>query len=353
MQVGIGELVYVPTIYMRPAELNALEHLSQSDKDKIIPIMLLKPWGNSTTIEKAVEKIENVYERRSYFLECDHYYDLDKSTLAAQQFYELLDQKNEHSAWWDLIESHPLAIPSVPLSNNVDTLKANVNRANAFGRGFLLRVRKLSGQLQNILIQALHEIDHNEYLICLDVGWGRDILSSELWADGWITGITADFPEARIVVSGSSFPRSFSRYGVQGEEAALERVLHANLARKHNAANLVYGDWASSRSPSDSGGGVLIPRIDVPQQRRWMIYRAKDEFGNYKDTAKKAVTSGQWPYDPDVWGKYVINNTANGEGYVIDSAKKSTEVRINIHLHEQINLGTPPVGAGIEEDFVD
>lgn len=353
MQVGIGALTYVPTIFMRPAELTALEHLSETDKDKIIPIVLLKPWGNSSTIEKAVEKIEQVYSDRSYFLECDHYYDLNKSSAAAQQFYDLVDEETNHDAWWELVGNYQNAIPSVPLRNDAAAMKSNLARANDFGRGFLIRVRKLSGQLMPPLLEALHDIDHNEYVISLDVGWGRDILSSELWADGWIRGITAEFPDARIVVSGSSFPRSFTQYGIQGEEAALERVLFASLLRKHNLAKLIYGDWASSRSPVDSGGGVIIPRIDVPQTRSWFIFRAKDEFGNYKDTAEKSLASGRWAYDPDVWGKYVINNTAQGAGYVIDSAKKSTEVRINIHLHEQINIGLPPAGGAIEEDFID
>lgn len=353
MNVGLNDLTYVPTIYLRPAELSALEHLSNADKDRIIPIVLLKPWANAKTLAQAVLKIEGAFEKRRYFLAWDDSYTREAGPSAASiEYEELRSSYDGFAKWWSFVEERSNVIPYVPLGTEVAENCALLEKATTLGRGFLVRITRRSGQLIRPIVEALKEVDHNEYLVCVDVGWGRDILSAEMWADTCVKALVAVNEQVKIVVSGSSFPSEFTRITKAGEEAALERLLYANLVKRNNQAKLIYGDWGSSRASLNGGGGVIVPRVDVPMGRSWYIFRA-DSTGTYRTTAKEAMESGKWPYDPDVWGKYVIRNTSIGQGYVIDSPKKSTEVRINIHLHEQISGDSPPDNQYVEEDFTD
>ena len=354
MQVGLNDLTYVPTIYLRPAELSAVEHLSVADKDGIIPIFLLKPWANAKTLNQAVLKIESSYDKRKYFLAWDDSYSRSGDhTLASQEFAQLCSSEKEYSKWWQFVEDHPFAIPYVPLGSDLTVNRLLLSKATELGRGFLVRITRKSGQLLGPIIEALAEVEHNEYVVCLDVGWGRDILSAEMWADACIKSLVAENDQTKIVASGSSFPSEFTRISSFGEEAALERVLYSNLVKRNNQARIIYGDWGSSRASLNGGGGVIVPRVDVPLERSWCIFRAENSSGTYRATAKSAYDSGKWIYEPDVWGKYVIRNTAIGQGYVIDLPKKSTEVRINIHLHQQIGGDVPPSGQYVEEEFND
>ena len=135
-----------------------------------------------------------------------------------------------------------------------------------------------------------------------------------------------------------------------------ERALYNNLVRRHNAATLIYGDWGSTRPPSDPVPMKNIPRIDLPTPRQWISFRRDSELDDdedYSDIAKRVVADNEWPTDLNIWGTYTINWTAEGEPGAIRIPYTAAAARINIHLHRQAFFGVDGIHVDGDEPFTD
>ena len=354
MQVSLNDLKYVPTLFLRNAEMQAVEHLSNAEKDAIIPLVLVKPWGNSAQLVGSVKRITKAYPDRYFILDVDRYYGKASARPAWAQFLALKAPDNSFAAWREFISETVNAIPCIQLNGaDAEAIISQIEWAQSIGRPFCLRIESSFPCLTNEVLKAFSHIDHTNYLVVLDAGWSRDVLSQQLWASGWINSLVNLHSDVKIVVSASSFPNEFMSYGQYGEEPLQERPFYNALQVLHNEARLIYGDWASSRPHGPDSGGPGYPRVDLPLSDRWVFFRGSAIDGNFKPLAQLAVANALWDDNLNVWGKYFINNTASGIGYAINSAQQAAAARINIHMNEQIASGTQEPIGDVPEDFID
>ena len=163
-----------------------------------------------------------------------------------------------------------------------------------------------------------------------------------------------------VILSGSSFPNNFAKFDGGGQAPLNERMVFDNLLALNNRARLVYGDWASSRSPSEPrpNPNPIPPRIDLPCRSSWEIFRVRDEDGGFQVAAIDALSSSEFPHDLDVWGTYVIRSTAEGsdnpkDQSVIRHHSRAAAVRINLHLYRQHNFNSFEPFPDTDDDFIE
>lgn len=350
MAIDIRAASYVPTIFLRNAELQAVSELPDTAKDILTPIFCLKPWKTAKLLEAAIGQIDRVFGEREYFLDIDPFVEVKEVKRPAQrEFLDLVDCSNGNQGWVDFFEKYPRAYPCIQVNHG--ELKAIRNQIEAFTereKVFLVRLDHESGARFEGVIKEVCKVEHSNFGFVLDTGWSRDLLSRSAWADGLVKQIVAlrggDIP---ISVTGSSFPDSFAGVNLGAAFPILERQLFSQLKQANNQAMLVYGDWASSRSPTESGGGgnPIPPRIDLATGSEWESYRCREEDGGFLGAAGAAVKSKSFPKGIHIWATYMIESTALGDPNGIRSLPKATAVRINMHLYRQLyfaNFGAPP-----------
>ncbi len=64
MALEWGEVKYIPMLSLRPAEMRALEELPNLTKDRLLPIVHLRPWVGSHRLENATDRIATAYGDR-------------------------------------------------------------------------------------------------------------------------------------------------------------------------------------------------------------------------------------------------------------------------------------------------
>jgi hypothetical protein len=358
MLLDFRALTYLPTIFLKNAELDAVENLPETDKSDITPIFMLKPWATASDLDRAIERIKKSFGSRPFVLDIDPYYsyaDKDQERKAIQEFKELLDPNDDFINWYNYIAKIDFAIPCLRLDrSSLDCLRRQISKATSLDRGFVVYIRKDRVSNARQVIDIVLETEHSNFLIVLDAGWSRDLLDRERWTSDLILQITEQRPEIPVTVSGSSFPDQFSKCGVGESISINERIVFSNLFRRHNAALLIYGDWGSTRPPSSGGGGNPIPpRIDLPSASDWKIYRFPVDQGGYRLAAIEASKSENWNNDLAIWGTYMIDNTKNSILPNIASTQKAAAVRINLHLHIQLRHDQPGLMFDTEDEYID
>ena len=347
---------YCPVLHTRLAETKALYQLPAASKDRMFPLLVARPWANAKQLDRTWEKIAEAIGDRRFALDLDRSkFEIPSKRPAAAQFDLLFDPAGGYRAYFDLVESIPSAVPVIQIDKmTAPELGAQIDNVTRIDRGAILRVRYGSISNPAQLIDQLSET-LPDFGVFIDVGWSNDILGREQWGSSLIERLTQIRPDTEVVVSGSSFPSSFAGIGARGEIAVQERYLYSNLIRRHNAANIIYGDWGSTRPPSvDSTPMRNIPRIDLPLTDEWVSFRQiKDSEEDYEEIASRVVRDAMWRDEIKIWGTYVINSTASGLPGAIKSPAAAAAARINIHLYKQANFGLPELIADGEEPFTD
>lgn len=353
----LEQFPYCPTLHARVAEIKALAQLPSATKDRMFPLIIGRPWPNSKHLIRTWEKISEALGNRRFAL------DLDRTKrnsggkhAAAAEFDALFSNKDGFAKYYEQIASIPEAMPVLRIDGGEATqLDAQARHIEALDRGVIVRIEH--GVVTNpisLVDEALARFQDVSFFV--DAGWSSDILGREFWASGIVERVAGERPETEIVVTGSSFPMSFADIGDRGINIVEERRLYGNLVRRHNSAALIYGDWGSTRPPSDPVPMRNIPRIDLPTQSQWISFRRDRELEDdedYTDIAQRVVSDADWPGDLDIWGTYTIEWTANGEPGAIRSPATAAAARINIHLHRQAYFGTNDVVTDGDEPFTD
>ena len=94
------------------------------------------------------------------------------------------------------------------------------------------------------------------------------------------------------------------------------------------------------------------PRIDLPLQTEWLVYRQGSDEG-YPELAQQMIRDPLWPRDLTIWGTHMILSTASALPGSIRSPNTAAAARINIHLHRQAYVGAEVVPSDPEEPYVD
>jgi Beta protein len=348
---------YCPTLHARVAEIKALTQLPSATKDRLFPLIIGRPWPNAKHLGRTWEKIGEAVGNRQFALDLDRTKRYSGSGKpASAEFDSLFDDNNGFANYYNAVAEIDGALPVLRISGGMAVqFEAQAEHIDKLDRGLVVRIEY--GVVTNpihLVEQVLGRFD--DVSIFVDVGWSIDILSREMWASGIVERVSRDNPEVEIVISGSSFPMSFTGIGQRGILPVEERFLYNNLVRRHNAATVVYGDWGSTRPPSDPVPMRNIPRIDLPTATQWISFRRDKELDDdedYSDIAQRVVSDPDWPTDLNIWGTYTIDWTARGEPGAIRSPATAAAARINIHLHRQAFFGSNDLVSDGDEPFTD
>lgn len=333
--------------------MKALSQLPPFSKARIFPLLTARPWPNAKSLNRTWDKVGEALPGGRYAL------DLDASKRgrrdesdALTEFDDLFSEADGYKRYYDLVQSLPNAVPVIRCEGGrLNRLDDQCRYIDNIDRGAVLKLRQ--GFTINPIADVLEVLGRiQDLVVFIDVGWGRDILQRELWVSGIISAIDAQYEGVEIVVTGSSFPETFSGMGGRKEIRLEERVLFQNLTRRHNAVALTYGDWGSTREPQDPAPMKLVPRLDLPFSREWVSFRQEEEE-SYSDIAERMRLDVLWPDDLKIWGTYIIEATADGLPGGIKTPAAATAARVNIHLHRQAQFGAIGDVSDIDEPYID
>lgn len=349
---------YVVTLAIRASEMNGLEYLPGLSKDRLFPCFLLAPWSSARTLERAMERLERAFPRRPYLLDVDRdYIPTNPDSPAQTQWLELRNPENRYDAWWQFWTDYPNAIPCLQLERqSITELRGQVRDIQDWGREFCLRI-ELHRRPRNLseIVDMLNDVGTADYTVILEGGWTDDPLSLFSQFHGLMAGPLAPLDgRIPIVVSCTSMPKGYHNLaGGISEVYFTNRELVSQLQRQTNRELVIYGDWGSTRPREDGFGRTPLPRIDYPTSESWLIARDRDEDWSYQDAAIAIMRSNGWNGDLGIWGEQMIQLTAIGQEFAIDTPPKNVACRVNIHLHRQALFGTPLGGIDLDEPWED
>lgn len=341
---------YVPLLRTKISEVEAFGALSPGIKENCFPVFLARAWPNASHFQLTINKVQGAMDGQPFGFGLDPEAVGIESRRAAQGEFEALTNPHRgFRAYYDQLSGIPGAVPVLQPTQSSNALLLQVGNADQLNRGLIIHQRRGAHTPLSGLILNLPPLPHDTVFI-VDAGWSRDYIALEAWVAPVIARILAVLPDAEIVVMASSFPDSFSHIIGEGEEAAVERRLFAAMRQRYNQADLTYGDWGSTRLLQSGGGGAIPPRIDVPRQASWSIFRAPDEDTTYSDLAADAMAHPCYGEAPNCLGKQLIADT-DGSGAGITGTRKATTARVSIHLTIQAAPGAAPLMD--EQPYVD
>jgi len=332
---------YVPTLAIRPSEMNGLEFLPGATKDRMNPCILLAPWANSNTLERAIDRIERAFPNRDYFLDIDRDYQCTNLESEPQQkLVSLLDPHDAFVNWTNFVGEHDHILPCIQSRGQAEVdIRTQIGRIQELGRPYCVRiVRDRFPNNVDSIVAAVNAAGTADFAIILEGGWAEDPLSIAIWFEGVMTGalreISVDVP---VILSCTSIPKLFTAFSGITPVQFTNRQLVSQIEDNSNRTTIIYGDWGSTRPREPRGGGSRpVDRIDYPTNGAWYIARNKDAGWDFEEAAEALIgQSGVWDGTLGIWGEEMISQTAINEEIGIDTPQKNVAARVNIHLHRQ------------------
>lgn len=350
---------YLVTIGMRRAELSGLKELPGSSKDRLTPLLLLAPWLATVPLSRALEKFEESYSSRPYFVDVDSYYRVNENWNDAKaEWTALYETPADVDLWWSILEDFPNANPCLLVSEqSIDSARQQISWARENNRTFCIRLNyDKNGMPQWIpeLLEELAEEGANDFAIVLEFGLVDDALTVAASASSYVnTFASIVSPETPIAISCTSFPSDFTQFDGLDEERFSNRELLALVRQGTNHPTIIYGDWGSTKPRSHGIASPPKRRIDYPTDNAWVISRDNGDPIEFDVAAQRIVESDYWTGDLGIWGEQLIEGTAEGQDFAIDTMPKMYSVRINIHLHRQAFFGDLPPPNALDEEWDD
>jgi len=352
---------YLVTLCIRPAEMSGLKELPGATKDRITPLVLLAPWLGTTPLTRALEKFEESYPARPYYVDVDTYYRLnDNINEAKETWLKLASKPADITTWHDLISRFPNANPCLLMADqNLENVRAQISWARANNRTFCIRMNLADGIGSGIppwiqeLIAALVAEGATDYTIVFDFGWVPDPLIIGATVSGYIESLLFDIPPTiPVVVSYTSFPKDFTPYDGVAECVFKNRDLIGQIQKTTNK-KIVYGDWGSTKPRNYDRASTPKTRIDYPSDTSWIIARGQEEEISFRNAAEHIVKNKKWSGHLGIWGEQLIDGTAQGQAFAIDTMPKMYAARINIHIHRQAFYDQLPPPEALDEAWSD
>jgi hypothetical protein len=353
---------YFVTLGIRPAELSGLKELPGTTKDRLTPIVLLAPWLATSPLSRAIDKFEESYPARPYFIDVDTYYQLNENLNEAKELWSRIAAKPaDLDAWWELLSGYPNANPCLLIAEcTIDDAREQIEWAREHGRIFCLRINLAKNigygfpQWIPELMEELEAEGANDYAVVFEFGLVKDPLLVAAVASGYTNSFfTAVPPEVPIAISCTSFPVDFTVF--DGTEVCkfTNRQLLAQVQQTTNHPRIIYGDWGSTKPRSYGHSSRPKNRIDYPANTSWVIARNQDDNISFQDAADRILKCDYWSGNLGIWGEQLIEGTAAGQAFAIDSMAKMYAARINIHLHRQAFYNQLPPPEALDEEWSD
>lgn len=353
---------YLLTLGIRPAELSGLKELPGSTKDRLTPLVLLAPWLATTPLSRALDKFEEAYPSRPYFIDVDTYYQVNDKPNEAKALWSRLAQKPaDLDAWWQLLLEYPNANPCLLMAEqSIESARAQIFWARENDRAFCVRLNLAEGIGSGIpqwmpgLVDELAAEGASDYFVVFEFGWVADAMLLAAGASGYTDFFfSAVPPTIPIAISCTSFPKDFTIFDGTVESGFSNRHLIAQVQQATNK-RIVYGDWGTTRPRNYGYASSPKNRIDYPTDNSWVFARYQNEQMSFHEAAQRITGSERWSGNLGIWGEQLIEGTADGQDFAIDSMRKMYAARINIHLHRQAYYGhlLPPPDA-LDEEWSD
>lgn len=343
---------YCPLLKARVAEMKALSQLPDASKDRIFPVLAVRPWPNAKRLDHAWEKVEEVLEDHRFALDLDRSKRGASDSPAGSEFTALFGPADGFSAYYELVGTFDRAVPVLRWEGAEPAdLQRQLAHVERLDRGLVLRLQHdLPGNHAAVLASVLEL--HPDTTVVIDGGWSRELLLREAWASNLVRIATSVRDDIEIVIAGSSFPQSFANMKERAETRIDERFLYDAIRRQHNAAVVTYGDWGSTREQTPATPMKSRPRLDLPMPREWVSFRSVDGE-DFQAVAARVVEDKFWSSTLGIWGTYVFKATADDLPGAIRSPAMATAARINIHLHKQAQFGAAQEVNDGDEPFTD
>lgn len=345
---------YVPMLHARLAEIRALHELPSTTKNKIFPIIRSRPWLNSKSLDALWQKIDDAFPERFFGLDLDATRNIpSKESEAYQAFRKLFAQDDGFAAYYNVVAEREWAVPVLRTAGfGFPEIGRQLEHVVELERGLIVRVEPLKAANLTAAAEIIHAQCPENAVFVFDCGWGRDILSQAATCVGQIEQLLDVYEDFEIVVGGSSFPASFAKQGDRIEIPMIERLLFQEVRRNLNRGVLFYGDWGSTRPPTDPVPMKNIPRIDFALPGQWIAHRSSGDE-SYDGLADEVLEDDAWTDGLGIWGEYMIESTAAGLSPSIKSPAMAAAVRVNLHMHIQANFDDPADMVVPDEPFED
>ena len=353
---------YLVTLCIRRAELSGLKELPGSTKDRLTPLVLLAPWMAATPLMRAVDKFEEAYSRRPYFIDVDTYYQPgEKANDAKETWAKLAKKPADLDVWHSLLLSYPNANPCILMAElSLESARAQIKWAREHNRSFCMRVNMVPDVGPGIptwmpsLITELTKEGTIDYAIVFDFGLIKNALDVAPLATGYISSFFSGMPsEIPLIVCCTTFPSDFTVFDGIEELTFSNRDLIAQIKRATNHPRIVYGDWGSTKPRTYGYANAPKNRIDYPTDNGWIFARDQDNPVSFQVAAKRITESRHWSGGLGIWGEQLIEGAAKRQTFAIDSMPKMYSARINIHLHRQAFFGQLPPPDALDEEWSD
>lgn len=352
---------YVPTLAVRPSEMNGLEFLPGAAKNQITPCFLLAPWVNSNSLDRTLVRIDRAYPNRFYFLDIDQDYLITNPDSEPQyELEQLKDSSQAFANWADFVRDHSNVLPCLQTKGLSEAeIRIQIVRFQNLGRPYCARIflDRMPANL-NEIVRALSASGAADFAIILEGGWTQDPLSLAARFSGLIsTGLAGIDATVPIVVSCTSIPDMFTIFSANEPSIVTfsNRRLVEQVARSSNRQRVIYGDWGSTRPRTETGfASRPLDRIDYPTDSSWLIARNKERNWTFREAAVAIERTSEWNGSLGIWGEEMIHNTTINQALGIDTPQKNVASRVNIHLYRQAFYGQPPLGpTALDEDWED
>jgi hypothetical protein len=351
---------YLVTLCIRRAELSGLKELPGRTKDRLTPLVLLAPWLATNPLSKAIDKFEDAYPGRPYFVDVDTYYQPgDNNNEAKEAWAELAKRPANVAIWQDLLLPYPNANPCLQMAGStLESARAQIEWARENNRSFCLRMNMAGPGIPTWMPSLANELAVEgavDYAVVFDFGLVESAVEVAPLATGYIRSFFSDTPpEIPIAICCTTFPSDFTVFNGVKEEQFSNRDLLAQVKLATNRTKLVYADWGSTKPRSYGHSSRPKNRIDYPTDSGWLIARDNNEELSFQTAAKQIIAAkGKWTGGLGVWGEQLIEGAAAGQPFAIDSMPKMYSARINIHLHRQAFYGALPQPGELDEVWTD
>ncbi|HCA5050717.1 TPA: beta family protein [Acinetobacter baumannii] len=358
---------YIPLLYLKPAEMVALQELPEKEKEILLPIIVLRRWLASKSFETSLVKIREAFGNRPTILDLDFFNlndlkikDGEKHLEFLNDFEPLFDSQNGYINWVQFIQKHENFIPVLQLQD-LDELATQIDNFSKLNRLMVLKLKKNDLETRNleIILEKTHgKVFFHGLLIQVDY---EDIDRQQLIEHEKIIKIFEDlsaiFPQAYFSFSATSFPFSFTN-SYRGELPIYERQIFNKIFAALDHKRLIYSDRGSARASSRVSAGTPPPRIDYPLKNEWRFVRKEFKDGLkkeylYAEAASEIMKSDYWMPELHLWGTQMIEKTSMSDEYGIYNPTRATAVRINIHLYQQLHYLENLSDLGTDEPWID
>lgn len=339
---------YLPAIRSRQAELRGYFHLRPETKAALHPLVSLGKLGRVVDSAKVMDAVA---ERVG---PC--FLDLNTTTNQTCLDWDVLCNPDDaYGAWREFARRRPGVIPVAMIrdgGNDRPFIRQVLRIEDEWGV-VVIRSRRPSADLPALQAALAAVDDVNNALIVLDYGYLRQALEpKEADARRVVSALRMTDPSARVVVMGSSFPKSVAAYGENGGSLEiLERDLHAQIGGDEVA---VYGDHASIYpEPVELVPSRFVPRVDYCTESSWLYRRRREDDGGYVDAATRVMQSEDWDpaFADRAWGANVIRLTAEqGPQPGFGSPANWIAARVNMHIERQTEVAMRAYDGGGDDD---